>query len=654
MTTPTRPALFEALFETAPDAMIVVDRNGRIVLANPQAERLFGYAPGELDAQPIEILLPESARQAHRGHRERYASSPRVRPMGAGQELIGLRRDGSQFPTEIALSPLLVDGESLFAASVRDVSETQRARQALIRAGYDACVAQIGQLALEARDNAALLDSVPERVCQALKVSAVAILLVNRDQGEFVVQAEHGWTDTLPSNLSAAEFQPSTATPASTTALFAHAGYANAVSVPLFDRGQTMGTLVALNQEPRVFDRDAMHLLQSIANLIAAAVQRSRTEDQLSHAQRLDAIGQLTGGVAHDFNNLLTVVSGNLQLLEAELPENSPAQTTIGAALRAVDRGSALTRKLLAFARRQRLTPRSLAPQALLDELGVMLRRTLGEQIAVRITCDERVPNVHADPAELDAALVNLALNSRDAMPRGGRLDINVRKVAVTEPAHAGEAITPGDYVVFSVTDTGTGMTPETLSRALDPFFTTKEYGKGSGLGLSMVYGFAKQSGGHLSIDSQLGYGTHVDLYLPVHQGEARSQAITKLPIEGGRETVLVVEDEPLVLDVAVAFLRSLGYDVIVATDARGALEQLARSPAISMLFSDVILGDGMTGDELARTARQSRPDLPVLLTSGYERTPHRPDAGDTFDLLRKPYRREELAAALRRALDGA
>jgi PAS domain S-box-containing protein len=652
MKVPARPALFEALFETAPDAMIVVDRAGRIVLANPQAERLFGYDSDELTGQPIEILLPADVRAAHHGHRERYASAPRVRPMGAGQELIGQRRDGSQFPTEIALSPLNVDGESLFAASVRDVSETQRARQSLVRADYDACAAQIGQLALETRDATVLVDSVPPRIAAVLGIDAIAVLFASRERGEFIVRAATGWPSSIPTVLPAETLRADARSHALEDSLFAHAGFQSTAAVPLFDRGETMGVLVALARARRVFDRDAIHLLRSTANLMATAVQRSRTEDQLAHAQRLDAIGQLTGGVAHDFNNLLTVVSGNLQLLEAELAPDAGAQSTIGAALRAVDRGSALTRKLLAFARRQRLMPRAFPPRTLLDEIGTMLRRTLGEPIAIAIECDDDVPEVYADPAELDAAIVNLALNSRDAMPRGGRLTIEARERTIAESESPDVSISPGRYVVFTVTDTGTGMTAETLARALDPFFTTKDYGKGSGLGLSMVYGFAKQSGGHLAIESRLGYGTRVELFLPARDAAATAAQSPPSPVAGGNERVLVVEDEAEVLRIAEAFLRGLGYDVLTATDAPTALARLQASPAVALLFSDVVLGDGMTGDELAREARRLRPELPVLLTSGYERTSTNEVLGEEFELLRKPYRREQLAAAVRRTLD--
>jgi CheY-like chemotaxis protein len=313
-----------------------------------------------------------------------------------------------------------------------------------------------------------------------------------------------------------------------------------------------------------------------------------------------------------------------------------------------------LTRKLLAFARRQRLAPRASDPRHLLHELGAMLRRTLGETVRLEISCAADVPNVFVDPGQLDNALVNLALNARDAMPRGGDLIISSSRSQV-DAVEAGVELAPGEYVVFTVRDTGFGMTPEVLARAFEPFFTTKEHGKGSGLGLSMVYGFVKQSGGHLTVESRLGYGTRFELHLP-----SAKPAATEMPAPAARsatrgdETILIVEDEADVREIAINFLRSLGYSVIAAEDADTALQQLAGHGEIAMLFSDVVLGTGMTGVELAEAARHMRPGLPVLLTSGYEHAAldGGSQQGSEFMLLQKPYRREQLSAAVRRELD--
>ncbi len=671
---PIDSALFEALFETAPDAMIVVNRDGCIVLANPQAERLFGYEAGELAGSPVEVLLPESVRAVHVGHRNGFMANPRVRPMGAGYELTGVRRNGQPFPVEIGLSPIQSSKSILFAASIRDISETHRVRQALTRARHDTFAAQIGRLALESSNYEAAVEKMPALVASALAIRAAVVLLAGPRSDDLRVHAETGLPrslrETLPRTIpqSALFARVERDAPAGITlkqligsefaplvAALGDAGFRDAAAVLLLDRYQPMGVLLALSGKRDHFDRDALHFLQSVGNILAAAAQRSRSEEQLAHSQRLDAVGQLTGGIAHDFNNLLTVISGNLQILEAELADRPALGETIDSALRAVDRGAVLTRKLLAFARRRHLVPRPILPGQVLSDLQGMLRRTLGEHIAVSVELGEadKTP-VFADPGELEAALINLALNARDAMPNGGALNIGVRE-HVLESGTDRIDLPPGAYVVFSVVDTGTGMAPEVCARALEPFFTTKDAGKGAGLGLSMVYGFARQSGGQVAIESHVGQGTRVDLYLPAGSNADLAHPVRDaIPPREGKETILVVEDEAEVRGIALAFLRSLGYTTYEASDAENALALLRQHTDIELLFSDIVLGSGMTGFDLVREARVLRPHLPVLLTSGYEHAAEasEPSASIESDVLRKPYRREQLAAALRKTLD--
>ena len=663
--------LFRALFDTAPDAMIVVDREGRIVLANPQAERLFGYTTGELAGNLVEVLLPEAARGGHVQHRDNYMGNPRVRPMGAGYELTGIRRSGETFPVEIGLSPIRAGETTLFAASIRDISETRRVRQALTRARHDTFAAQIGRLALESASYETAVESTPALIASALEIGTVVVLFTDPRRDRLAVRSEVALPPSLRESLATAlpqaalfaEFPRHTTAGATLKSLdaarfaqlrpaLAQAGFRDLAIVPLFDRYEPMGAIVALSKKQDAFERDALHFLQSVANLLAAAIQRSRSEEQLAHSQRLDAVGQLTGGIAHDFNNLLTVVSGNLQLMEAGLADHPELGEMIDSALRAVGHGAALTRKLLAFARRQRLTPREIEPAQLLADLRQMLQRTLGERIEITVECRDDVPPVFADPGELDAALINLALNARDAMPRGGALRISARR-----NIYAGDGeIDPGTYVVFRVADTGSGMAPEVLARALEPFFTTKGSGKGNGLGLSMVYGFVKQSGGRVAIESTPGAGTHVDLYLPARSLDrtAQPQAAAPATPHVGRESILVVEDERDVRTIATAFLRSLGYTTYEAESGERALEALNAHPDVALLFTDVVLGSGMTGVDLAREARRLRPGLPVLLASGYEHAMLDGEAHDSLDLLRKPYSRVDFANAIRRVLDRA
>jgi PAS domain S-box-containing protein len=665
--------MFPELFDAVPDALVVVDGQGRIVNANNQAERLFGYPRHSMVGIEIEKLIPENARARHRSHRDGYMARPHVRPMGAtGQTLVGQRRDGVQFPVEIALSPMHDEQGLNYLASIRDISETQRARQALVRASYDTLVARIGQLALESDDESGVIERVPSLLADALSIEAVAIAFVASDGQTIEVRASAGLDAGLEGDDSASSVsaiaRSLSATLAGAQPLsiedFAAAGAEAAefpirlgpggsgVLMPLFDRSRPMGALIAASTEPRRFDHDALHLVQSVANLIAALVQRRRTEEQLAHSQRLDAIGQLTGGIAHDFNNLLTVMSGSLQLLEDECGQSEAAGELIASALRSVGRGAELTGKLLAFARRQRLMPQPVDPRSLLRDVELMLKRTLGDTIRLQVSSTSDLPSAFVDPTQLDAALVNLALNARDAMPVGGEIAIDARVRHVGDESAIPD-LPAGQYVLITVTDTGRGMTPDTLVRAMDPFFTTKEAGRGSGLGLSMVYGFAKQSGGHLRIESTLGYGTRVELYLPAAPGAAIKPTPAKaLASEAAGECVLVVEDDAGVRNIAVAFLRASGYEVRAVDSAEAAMQCLSENSDIDLLFSDVMLGNGSNGKELARAARAMRPNLAVLLTSGYEDDAIAKAAGaDALELLRKPYRREQLVSAIRRTL---
>lgn len=670
--------MFPQLFDSIPDALIVVDGGGgRIVIANPQAERLFGYPSHGLEGLRIEVLMPQGVRDRHRAHRAGYMASPRIRPMGdTSQVLTGQRRDGQQFPVEIALSPIQDDEGKRYLASIRDVSETQRARQTLVRARYDTLVARIGQLALESASDASVIEIVPALLAEALGVETVAMAFMRPDRDGIEVRASFGreedWLESAQAlSQSNAAFWRALASggPLVVEDAAVRSGEPlpfpmakdarSGAVIPLLDRDRSMGALIALSRQPRRFDHDALHLLQSVANLLAALVQRRRMEEQLAHSQRLDAIGQLTGGIAHDFNNLLTIMSGSLQLLEDESPQRPEAAELIASALRSVARGAELTAKLLAFARRQRLNPRAIDVPSLLRDLRLMLGRTLGELIRVDVACDAGIACAYADAMQLDTALVNLALNARDAMPRGGEITLTAGERWISEDETRAE-LAAGHYVVFSVSDTGHGMSEETLARAVEPFFTTKDIGRGSGLGLSMVYGFVRQSGGCLHIDSHLGYGTRIDLYIPVAQAAATTPAPAAIEMRSGDgETVLLVEDEPAVRHISAAFLHSLGYRVHAFGSAEEALRQLQLDDTISLLFSDVMLGNGMDGKELARAARTLRPDLAVLLTSGYEDSLARWEQvdADRFELLRKPYRREQLAAAVRRSLapsDGA
>ena len=391
-----------------------------------------------------------------------------------------------------------------------------------------------------------------------------------------------------------------------------------------------------------------------MAGIVMDTTDRRMTEDALHQAQKMEAIGQLTGGVAHDFNNLLTVIVGGLDMV-LRRPEQTERVTRLAtAAMTAARRGEQLTQQLLAFSRRQMLRPQTLNPNRLLLEFEGLARRAVGEAVTLRFDLDPAVDPIRIDPAQFESAVLNLVVNARDAMPTGGVVTVSSRNVHRDTKATSERGISPGAYVMVTVTDTGTGIDAPTLKRAFEPFFTTKEVGKGSGLGLSQVYGFARSAGGDVAIESELGRGTSVRLFFPPSvdaPAEEVAPAPNKVPLRpaSSGETVLLVEDDEQVLAMAVESLEELRYTVIIARNAREALDHIQGPARIDIMFSDVVMPGGMNGAQLAVEARRLRPELKVLLTSGYVGEPltSKPIADD-MDVLNKPYRRDELAQKLR------
>ena len=382
-------------------------------------------------------------------------------------------------------------------------------------------------------------------------------------------------------------------------------------------------------------------------------------EEQLRQAQKMEAVGHLTGGVAHDFNNLLAVILGNLELLEERTPAGTPERDMLAAALRASRRGAEMTQRLLAFARRQPLSPQITDLKILVDELVPMLRRTLGETIEIVASAEPRLGQVRADRGQLENVLINLCVNARDAMPRGGALSIDLRNVVLDDSySEPQEDVRPGPYVMMAVSDTGTGMSEETKRRAFEPFFTTKDVGKGSGLGLSTAYGFVKQSGGHITLYSELGFGTTVRLYFPRAQDEQPVPHATPSPEPAsspGHESILLVEDDSDVRRLAATLLTGLGYQVIEAASGKAALDLLADCGPIDLLLTDVILPGGMLGPAVAAEVERQRPGTRVLYMSGYTEDAliHGGRLDEGVELISKPFRKAELAARIRTILRG-
>ena len=392
-------------------------------------------------------------------------------------------------------------------------------------------------------------------------------------------------------------------------------------------------------------------ITRDITERKAAQEALAQTRAALFHSQKMEAIGQLTGGVAHDFNNLLTIIVNNLDLLTRSARDARDTRL-IESAQRAAERGAKLTQQLLAFSRRQPLQPELNNPNALIRSFEPVLRRACGETIALDLSLAAGLRSTLIDGAQFEAALLNLVVNARDAMPNGGSLRITSGNVALSQAEGSVLNLPPGDYVSIAVTDTGEGMSPETLARAVEPFFTTKEVGKGTGLGLSQVYGFVTQSGGHVGITSTPGQGTVVTMLLPAQDGEKAVEEDPSPDDEQTRRsagTVLIVEDEPDVLDIACEIFDSLGYDVLTAGDAPSALEVLKSGAPIDVLFSDVVMPRGMSGLDLARETSRLRPEIKILLASGYPMSTL-PVQGlpDGVSFISKPYRWTELADKLR------
>jgi PAS domain S-box-containing protein len=405
--------------------------------------------------------------------------------------------------------------------------------------------------------------------------------------------------------------------------------------------------------------RDADQQLVGFAKVTRDLTERRAAEEELRQAQKMEAVGQLTGGIAHDFNNLLTVISGNLELIQRHLSArvDDELKRYVKSALHGASRAAVLTHQLLAFSRRQPLDPTTISPNTLISHISELLRRTLPETISIETILAGGVWSTFADINQLENCLLNLAVNARDAMPDGGKLTIEAANVYLDDSYSAAAEVPPGQYVGIFVSDTGGGMTSDVIERAFEPFFTTKEPGRGTGLGLSQVYGFIKQSGGHVKIYSEVGFGTTIKIYLPrlVTGKEADEPRPTVVAVPRGRgETILVVEDDPNVRSFALELVRELGYQALEAEDGPGALRQLARHGAVTLLFTDVGLPGGMNGRQLADEARRRKPRLKVLFTSGYARNAiiHHGRLDPGVQLITKPFTYSGLAVKIRQVLD--
>ncbi len=671
--------VFRSLFSAYPDALLVVGQTGRIVMANPAAAALLGYTGEELLGINVDALVPDSIRPRHAAFRQGYEQAPRARPMGTQMDLVAKRKDGSEVMVEIALSPLQDHGLPLVVAAIRGIGAYPRVQQALQRARYSESLANFGRLAVDARDPRTLLTTAPTIAAEALQVQQAMVLLLDADRQAFHLA---GGVGLLPGEGVGTRIDAGPETSAGFLLLqgeallvedcrtetrfkvppaYLQAGLTSALAVPLYDRGRVIGALAARAREVKRFGEEEKRFLGALSSLLSTSLQRAQSEEALSHAQRLESIGQLTGGIAHDFNNLLTVIQGNLQVLaeQPSLAHDATAQQVLGAATRAGRRAAELTGKLLAFSRRQMLQPSSVDLGALLQSLVDMLRRTVDQRIRIAVDIAPDCPAVLADAGQLESSLLNIAINARDAMPHGGCLTFSAAACGTLPAAVQRDLEDPSArndrFVVIKVSDTGTGMPEHVREHAFEPFFTTKEVGRGTGLGLSTVYGFAKQSRGAVAIESALQVGTTIVLYLPRPWNDDAATGDEGKPgtaVPTGLR-VLVAEDDPEVREVVHLFLSAMDCTISAVGSGELALLEFGTGSGFDLLLSDIALGPGMRGTELARRAQQRRPGLPVLLMSGYsdELLTADREAPSEWELLTKPFSRQQLARAIARVL---
>ncbi|MGN6328764.1 MAG: PAS domain S-box protein [Rhodanobacter sp.] len=631
---------YRLLVESIEDvAVYMVGRDGRIETWNRGAECLIGYASDEAIGMPVATLYP---------HAEVTGALADTRDAcqddGSMLKIEGAlrRKDGSQFVASITVKPVCDDDGALLGwwEVARDLSQQKADANA-----HEFTEEQFRRLVHSVIDYAIyMLD--PDGYVQSWNAGAERI----KGYSEKEILGRHFSTFYTEADRAAGEPQR---------------GLAHALEHGRFENkawrmrkdGSLFWAHVVID---RVDDNEGNPI--GFAKITRDATESLRAEEALEEmrqafhqAQKVEAIGQLTGGVAHDFNNLLQVISGNLQLLNDDVAGNDRARRRLANAMASVERGSKLSSQLLAFGRRQPLAPKVVNPGKLIRDMDDLLRRTLGEGIEVETVISGGLWNTSVDRTNLENAILNLSINARDAMEGQGRLTIEVGNAYLDdEYARRQHEVKAGQYVLIAVTDTGCGVAPELVEKVFEPFFSTKPEGSGTGLGLSMVYGFVKQSGGHVKIYSEVGYGTTVKIYLPrCMQGEEQQPVDTSTEVRRGTETILVVEDDEAVRETAVSLLRNLGYRVLQAPDARSALSVIESGVALDLLFTDVVMPGTMRSPELAAKARQRMPDIAVLFTSGYTENSivHAGRLDEGVELLSKPYTQEALALKVRQVL---
>jgi len=629
------------LLETLPDAIVAVDPAGTIVQVNSQTQELFGYDRDELIGQKVEMLVPENYRHEHHHHRENFAQTPKTRRMGAGLDLYGRRRNGSEFPVEISLSPVSTEHGIFVLSAIRDISDRKKIEEELRRAHeelYQKTVEQLG----ESRSRLALIIDSSE---DAIISKGLDGTITSWNKG---AERIYGYTpeEVIGKNIS----------------LLAPTDHPD--EIPEILRKIARGESVEHDESVRV-TKDGRHLDVSISvsplrdakgDIVgASAIERDitaqkRAEGQVHQSQKMEAIGRLAGGVAHDFNNILGIINACAEFLRDRLDPAAESSQYVENIKKSIERGSSLTRQLLTFSRSSVIQPRVLDLNERLKDVSKLLRPLMGDDVEILIMSKSPTAVVEADPGQLDQIVVNLAVNARDAMPRGGKFILETRAERFDEGfAEQHQAMSAGKYVVLAVSDTGNGMDEATASRIFEPFFTTKEMGKGTGLGLATVYGIVKQSAGHILVYTELGHGTTFKIYLPsadhkIGLETKPSEVETVSPKRQGT-TILLVEDDEIMRSLTRQLLQEHGYAVVEADDGKSALEWVESHPGpIDLLLTDVVMRR-MSGPELVERLSASHPNLKVVFMSGYtgELIAEREVLKRGITLLEKPFSRTAL-----------
>ena len=623
-----RDRLFGAVVKSSNDAIITNLLDGSITSWNPAAERLFGFTAAEAIGQSINIIVPPDRRAEVRDIIERAGRGDHIQH----HETSRVCKDGRHVEVSLSISPILsVAGKIIgISKTVHDITERKQTRQAL-----DQEIEERRRIFETSNDLILVTDTGGNFIQVSPSVTAILGYQPSDMIGHSAVEFIH------PDDLEHTRKEMRAARRGQSKRSFETRYVDN------------MGKAVALNWTGTWSEPVQRHFF-----IGRDLTEKQAAEAQLRHAQRMDAVGQLTGGVAHDFNNILTVITGTIGILR-EAVANQPQLVTIADLIdEAAERGANLTKHLLAFARKQPLQPLEIDVNALVLESAKLLHPTLGKHIEIAPLLAEDAWTALVDPSQLTTAVLNLALNARDAMPNGGKLTIETGNIVLDESyANMHSELAPGNYVMIAVSDTGSGIPAALLERVFEPFFTTKEVGRGTGLGLSMVFGFVKQSGGHVKIYSEEGLGTSVKIYLPRATGpqQTTAEALVSGTVEGGKETILVVEDDTMVRRYVMTQIESLGYTTLEAANASEALRIVDEAPAIDLLFTDVIMPGGMNGRQLVEEALRRRPNLKTLYTSGYTENAivHHGRLDSGVRLLVKPYRKAELARMIRLALAG-